>query len=251
MTWENQQEIIAKIERRFLPELVKHIRRIFREGLERYRKGESIDDKFFDEQLSKLIIRMYEVSGVNMARYVYKTMPKPRELKQMGISKRWLNAVRNYLGRFALQFVTDIMGTLRDDMIKIFQKATAEGWGYDRIAKELLSNGIPLRRARVIARTEAHRGAMAGSLQGADSLGYQVQKQWLSATDVRVRRNPKSVFDHSELNGQIRELHEPFRNEEEIMQPGDPKASKGNTIQCRCVLNYIPKRDARGMLILK
>lgn len=251
MTWEQQQEIIVKLERRFLPLLVKNVRRVYRNGLAAYREGRGVENEFFDDEFMSLMMKVYTTSGVTMARYVFRTMPSKRELKQMGISKRWLAAVKNTLGRYALQFVTDIIGNLRDDMIDMFKKATEEGWGYERLARELMNEGLPLKRSRVIARTEVHRGAMVGGMQGAESLPYETLKEWLSGTDARVRRNPKSRFDHSELNGQQREMNEPFMNEEAIMYPGDPKASKGNTIQCRCVLNYIPKRDERGMLILK
>lgn len=255
LTWTDQQLIIGKIERRYIPLLTRRINAIYREGLELYRQGKEseLSNKFFDAELFEIVTAIHGRSGVVMARYVYKSMPTVRQLKagQMGISARWLSAVKTALNRFALQFVTDIVGTLRQDMTDLFKQATEEGWSYEKLAYELLKKGLALRRSRVIARTEAHRGAMQGSVEGANTLPYEVEKEWLSATDVRVRRNPKSVFDHRELNGQRRDMGQPFKNEEEIMQPGDPKASAGNTIQCRCVLNYVPKRDERGMLILK
>ena len=257
MTWTEQTELIIKVATRFEPLIVRELKRIYRIGLDLYRQGraDDVQQLFFDQQFTNLIIDLYVKSGVPMARFVVKKMPTVRQLEkkngQMGISKEWLNRVRSYLGRYALEFVSDILGTAREDMIKLFQKATEEGWSYERLARELLNSGLALRRARVIARTEAHRGAMAGSMEGARSLPYEVQKEWLSANDSRVRRTPKARFDHAELNGQIRDLEKPFNNEEEIMQPGDPKASAGNTIQCRCVTNYIPKRDERGRLILK
>lgn len=259
MTWEQQQEVLIKLSNSFLPKVAKVITSMYKDGLLLYQQGRmsEIDNKFFDAELMAVLITIYERSGVVMARYVYKTMPKVKELQtkaalgQMGISAEWLNAVRNNLGRYALEFVTDITGTIRQDMIDAFQQAIAEGWSYEQLANYLLRSGLAIRRARVISRTETHRGAMQGSIEGARSLRYEVQKQWVSGTDMRVRRNPKAVFDHRELNGQTVELDQPFMNEEAIMVPGDPKASPGNTIQCRCVLNYIPKRDARGRLILK
>ena len=259
MTWEEQQTLIVKVEKRFIPKLESEIKSMFREGLELYRQGrqDELNNKFFDPELLSLLIEIYQKAGVPMARFVFKSMPSVKQLQKkavtgrMGISAEWLNSIKNYLAQFALEFVTDIIGTIREDMINLFQKAQEEGWSYERLANEMLDTGLPLRRARVIARTEAHRGAMVGSVTGANSLPYEVKKQWLSGKDARVRRNPKSRFDHAELNGQEREMNEPFMNEEAIMFPGDPKASAGNTIQCRCVLNYIPKRDARGMLILK
>lgn len=258
MDWISQQRIIVKVENRFIPILTRYIRKYFKRGLELYREGrqDELNNDFFDTELIGIIKDIYRVSGVSMARYVYKTMPKVRELEskatgQMGISTSWLDAVMTFLNNSALEFVTDIVGTLRDTMLKTFAKAAQEGWSYEKTATVLMDEGIPLRRARVIARTEAHRGAITGSVAGADSLPYEVQKRWLAANDSRVRRVPRARFDHRELDGQIRELHEPFRNQEEIMQPGDPKASAGNSIQCRCVLTYIPKRDERGRLIMK
>lgn len=255
MTWQQQQELIVKVENRYIGKIEKRILELYKIGLYLYRNDRlhELDNKFFDDELMQIITAIHVNAGVPMARYVYKTMPNKRELKagRMGIAQQWLQAVQNYLGRFALQFVTDIIGTIRDEMIALFQKATAEGWGYEKIAQELLSKGLALRRSRVIARTEAHRGAMKGSIEGARSLPYQVQKEWLSASDNRVRREPRDQYDHRLLSGQIKELDEPFMNEEPIMFPGDPEASPGNSIQCRCVMNYIPKRDADGMLILK
>lgn len=257
MKWTSQQELIVKVENRYKPILARYIRRYIREALALYREGrqDELQNKFFDPELMNIIQDIYRVSGVSMARFVYKSMPTVRQLEkkagQMGISARWLAAIKTFLTQFALIFVSDILGTLREDVLKIFDRAATEGWGYERTARELNDAGIPLRRSRVIARTEAHRGAMVGSMQGADSLPYEVQKEWISATDSRVRRRPKDRFDHVKLNGQIKELNEPFQNEEQIMFPGDPKASAGNTIQCRCTVGYIPKRDARGRLILK
>lgn len=263
MNWQNQQELLVKLENKFVPQVKRELERLYRDGLAMYQQGRvnDIQGLFFDKQMMDLIVLMYTNSGVAMARYVKKNMPGIREAGrqvkadpitgQMGISEQWLIAVREILGRYALEFTTDILGTVREDMIKIFQQATAEGWGYERIAQALLRNGLALRRSRVIARTEVHRGAMAGSIEGAKSLPYEVQKEWLSGRDNRVRREPRDRFDHRELSGQIKELDEPFMNEEPIMYPGDPKASAGNVISCRCVISYIPKRDERGRLITK
>lgn len=258
MNWTTQQEIIVKIENRFIPQISRILNRVYRDGLAMYQAGtwHQLTNTFFDDELFKLLMQMYTKSGVTMARYVYKTMPTVKQLEskatgRMGVSAQWLQAVKAYLAKYALQFVTDIMGTVREDMIDLFQKAENEGWSYEYLATKLLREGLAKRRARVIARTEVHRGAMAGSVQGANTLEYVVQKEWLSGHDNRVRRVPRDKYDHRKLNGEVKEMHEPFVNQEPIMFPGDPEASKGNTIQCRCVLNYIPKRDEKGRLILK
>ena len=38
---------------------------------------------------------------------------------------------------------------------------------------------------------------------------------------------------------------------DEMLFPGDPTADKRNTINCRCRVIYIPKRDAQGRLIMR
>jgi len=255
MTWEEQQMIISKVERRYIPALTKVLQRFYDEAVQLYRENRTgeLSNKFFDHELMNAIRAIHLKAGVAMARAVYRSMPTVRQLKagQMGISDSWLAAVNNFLSKFALQFVTNIMKTERERMMRLFERATKEGWSYERLAQEIATSGMAVRRARVIARTEAHRGAMAGSKEGAKSLPYEVIKEWLSASDSRVRREPRDQFDHRELSGQQKEMDEPFHNEEDIMFPGDPNAMPGNTIQCRCVMNYIPKRDERGMLILK
>lgn len=258
LKWQEQQVLLVKIENRFIPQIAVRVQQLYREGLTAYREDKlnDLQNNFFDDKLYRLLLKIYEVSGLSMARFIYKNMPTVRQLEkkatgQMGISATWLQMIRAYLARHGLTFVTDIMRSIKDEMIALFNQSVAEGWSYEFLANKLLKTGLAIKRARTIARTEVHRGSMVGSFQGAMSLPYEVQKQWLSGKDSRVRRRPKDRFDHAELSGQIRELFEPFQNQEQIQFPTDPNASAANTINCRCVLNYLPKRDEKGRLILK
>lgn len=66
-------------------------------------------------------------------------------------------------------------------------------------------------------------------------------KTWRSQGDSRVRREPKSKFDHLEADGQVVPLDQPFVvSGEQLMWPGDTSlgASLGNVINCRCSAIY-------------
>ena len=263
--WTDQQIILVRIEQRFLPRLTRAIEREYKAAVAMVRElglevaSGKVLDSGIDTELIDILASIYAETGVRMARVAYRETlrkypvrkPEQKAGGLMGIASSWLAAVRNALNRFALIFVTDISRTTREQILAIFDKAAQEGWSYEKIAQVMLESGMAQRRARVIARTEVHRGGMLGSLEGARSLPYEAQKVWVSGSGNRVRREPRDRFDHVELQGQTRDLEVPFRNEEDIMYPGDPNASKGNSIQCRCVMNYIPKLDSKGNIIMK
>jgi len=112
-------------------------------------------------------------------------------------------------------------------------------------------------RARRIARTEVMRASNIGAMKGAEAHDFEVDKQWISARDSRTRRIPKDTYDHVALDGVIVGYDEPFESvgkegqQVSAMQPGDITTPAGFTINCRCAIGFIPKRDSDGRLVLK
>lgn len=110
--------------------------------------------------------------------------------------------------------------------------ATADS--YANIARNIAEGtNIGINRTMTIARTEGHRIQVLGAVdaqQKAKDAGADVVKQWDAALDGRTRPH------HRQLDGQIRELDEPF--EVDGMKPMYPsgfgKASED--INCRCAL---------------
>lgn len=104
---------------------------------------------------------------------------------------------------------------------------------YIRIAHNIRNaTGAPLRRAKTIVRTEAHRIQQASQedvRQEAKAKGADVVKQWDATLDGKTREN------HARLDGQIREVNEPFNiSGKKAMYPGtfgDP----AEDCNCRCV----------------
>lgn len=105
---------------------------------------------------------------------------------------------------------------------------------YGEIARNIASfSNIPKNNAARIARTEAHRiqnKATADAQWKAKEKGADVVKQWDSTLDGKTRPH------HRELDGQVRELGEPFEVAgKKVMYPGgfgDP----AEDCNCRCAL---------------
>lgn len=105
---------------------------------------------------------------------------------------------------------------------------------YSEIARNIAAWGrIPLNNAMRITRTESHRiqiQATADAQWKAKANGADVVKQWDSSLDKKTRKS------HRELDGQIRELDEPFEvNGHKAMQPGGFGRPEED-INCRCAL---------------
>ena len=115
-----------------------------------------------------------------------------------------------------------------------------------RINAELASGRTPMQvrqnifsilssRDRVlrVARTEAHTAFERGAWEAANSFGVRMQKEWVSREDARVR------LPHALANGQVREIDDFFVvGGENLLYPGDPRASARNNVNCRCTVIY-------------
>lgn len=87
-------------------------------------------------------------------------------------------------------------------------------------------------QARMLARTDLNSLSNGGSLAAAKMAGIGF-KVWLTAADEKVRET------HAAAMGQTVPVGQPFLvGGEELEYPGDPEASDGETINCRCVPIY-------------
>lgn len=113
-------------------------------------------------------------------------------------------------------------------------RGMSSGQGYDEMARNISAWArIPQNNAMRIARTEAHRiqcrAAMDAQYKAKDK-GADVVKQWDAALDGVTRPN------HRKLDGQIRELDEPFEvGGMKAMYPGD-FGDPAEDCNCRCAI---------------
>lgn len=111
-------------------------------------------------------------------------------------------------------------------------RGIASGATHDEIARNIsFSTNAPLGRAKTIAQTESHRVQQAStydSQKAAKAKGASIVKQWCSTLDGKTRST------HRKLDGQIREIDEPFEaNGKKAMYPGD-FGDPAEDCNCRC-----------------
>jgi len=125
------------------------------------------------------------------------------------------------------------MATLKKKISNELTRGIATGMAYDDIARNIrMATGAPKARANAIVRTEGHRIQQASqedARQVAKSKGADVVKQWDATLDSATRDS------HRKLDGQIRELDEPFEiNGLSAMYPGE-FGDPAEDCNCRCV----------------
>lgn len=163
----------------------------------------------------------------------------PKEIKLEDVFE---NSVRNWIATWGAQKVVQITSTTEAQIKGLIMEGVEEGLGTDAIAR-MMRQKIPQLsqvRSHVIARTETHNAAGFGNDAAARSTGLDLDKEWISVNDDRTRDDD---FDHVTPDGQTVGLHEKFViSGEEMNYPGDPSASAGNVVNCRCVAGYIESR---------
>lgn len=111
-------------------------------------------------------------------------------------------------------------------------RGLATGQMFAEIARNISGYArINLNNAMRIARTEGHRIQCKASMDAcnkAKSKGADVVKQWDASLDRKTRKS------HRKVDGEIRELDEPFSNG--LDYPGEPKGKASEVINCRCAL---------------
>lgn len=146
--------------------------------------------------------------------------------------------------RRRIQSVTE---TTRNQIMVQVSKGQAEGLGVDAIAR-MVSDKIPAvsrQRAALIARTETHGAANFSMHQTAKATELELEKEWVSTEDARTRSIMRDdQFDHVSMNGQKRDMDEPFDmpwvgaagEPLKIMYPGEAGQPGGAVINCRCAV---------------
>lgn len=169
-------------------------------------------------------------------------------------------SVRAFVESIAPTRITSVHRSLIDHLVSEFGSRLTEGKTIPEIAKEMdkaiNSNRFYRWQALRIARTETTAAANFGAIVGGDDSGVEMQKEWISAEDARVRRLPKDEFDHMRMHGKrvdrYQEFIVPGKDGSEFLNfPGDPNGRAADVINCRCTVGLVPKRDQEGRLIFR
>lgn len=250
------------LEKRFVPSIKRIItayRTNFIADLKTYGKDvalSNLNNSLISEPIARLLTEVYKTAGVMGARLTTAELKLSIQKKAgFGRNQQWINEVMRYLQFHMLDFVQDITTTMREDIIKILQRGIDNSLSIDQIVTNLRATGLITARARVIARTEIVRAANVGHETGARSFPYEVNKKWVAANDHRTRHSHQkinqAVIDENDLFKVAMYKGDKLTGYEEMTAPGDPKASAANTINCRCRITHVPKRDSNGRLIMR
>ena len=145
--------------------------------------------------------------------------------------------------RLKTKLTHPIYKTLGVNVEKLKKTVTAEisrgistGLFYRDISRNIRNrtHNLNIGRSKVIAQTEGHRVGQQASydcLKKSVEQGADIVKQWDSSLDSKVRDT------HKWLDGQIKELDEPFENYkgEKAMFPSDFGIARED-VNCRCVM---------------
>lgn len=218
--------------------------------------------EMWESEMIKIFERMYKETVITFGNATYRVLKiqANQKAENFGFNAEWTREVMQFLTQQGFVMVSDITKTTKDKLLSIVAKGIEDGLDIDNIVKLITSDeniGYSLFRARRIARTEVMRASNIGAMKGAQAHNFQVDKVWISARDLRTRRIPRDEFDHLRLDGTTVDLDETFNTtgkngqQVEAMQPGDITQPAAFTINCRCTVGFVPKRDARGRLIFK
>lgn len=178
----------------------------------------------------------------------------PLEVKHrlaMGFSEMMRQQMEQYFSIDILNQSEGITQTTRDLITQVFTEAYQLGEGIEDIVKKLENTELSKMRARLIARTETVTAANAGALFVAKSTELSLNKEWLAASDSRVRN------DHRNVSGQVVALDGYFNvGGYDMKVPGDHGGKDGKLevpgkeiINCRCTTLFIPTDEVRPQKI--
>jgi len=138
--------------------------------------------------------------------------------------------------------IDSITKTTRADVMRVIQQGYDEGWSIPQVATEIRATirGSSAGRATTIARTEMNRFQNGAALSAAQvvgqAAGVDYQKRWLTAPGAEHPRHE----DYEGLDGQTVGLDEMFDvGGNEFQYPGDPDGDPGDSINCRCSIEFV------------
>ena len=266
--WRKTQMLRIDIEKKYINAIQKSVFNEFKsfaKSIEKNGVEASISQlglNLWEKELIKVFETMYKETVVTFGNAVYRVLKIEAKQKgeTFGFNAQWTKEIIEFLMVKGFTLVAGITQTTKKRLIDIANIGIQEGLSVDEIVKLILDDKelqYSSMRAMRIVRTEVMRASNMGAMKGAEAHGFQVDKQWISARDSRTRRIPDDEFDHVELDGVVVPFDQPFTSNGKkgesvvAMQPGDISAPAGFTINCRCTVGFIPKRDANGRLIMK
>lgn len=197
---------------------------------------------------------MYTYVGLKHGRRVLRDIRRQQQKDLFGDAFQRL--ITPFLRSFAGSRIISVGNTFADWIIEQIAVGLEKRLTIPEIVSEIVRRRSIYRWQLLrIVRTEVTAAAGYASDVASSQTGIVMEKVWVSATDPRTRRVPDDSFDHLEMNNVRVPDGQPFQVPNnmggfELMRfPGDPNASAGNVINCRCSMIKVAKRDSDGNVI--
>ncbi|MEG1497555.1 MAG: phage minor head protein [Clostridiales bacterium] len=246
---ENEQEILSKLElnyTRALADIKKNIKSLMVD-LTQSKVYQIEYQMMLEQQLSGALDVLHSTNFTSIAQYMQKCyedgfMGSFYDIMGQGIplvlplnQEQLIKAVSKTGDDYKL---SNKLGVSTKELKKQVQAEISRGFAmemsYQEIARNISNYGqASFNRAALIAQTEGHRiqnEAKMDAMGAAKGHGADIVKQWDSTMDGKTRKS------HKELDGQIRELDEPFEiGGRSGMYPGGFGAPSEDC-RCRCAV---------------
>ena len=214
-----------------------------------------LDINVNDKEINNAFIELYYYIGLANGKRMGKSIN--RQLKNFNpvtFESSYFDFVRNWLLNNGGQKIASVKGELIEYVIKFITKGMEANKDMRTISRELhkhiLSRNFYRWQIERIVRTETTAAANLGSIQAGNASGVIWEKEWISTNDSRTRRRPDDRYDHFEMDGVKVLKGEKFNVQGDMLDfPGDPKGQPSNTINCRCSVVVVARRDQEGRII--
>lgn len=259
-----RRSLDIKYERLVYDALDEEIRRFVKDLLTYGVEGANnkLSTYLWNEEILKILKDLYRECGAIFGNASYRAT---REMAKKagdpyGLNSSFLEEMLDFFLNYGFWIASLITNTTKKRISKLLMILVGEGKDRYQIAEEIL-NDKELeklkRRGAMIARTEVMRASNYGLYLASTKHTFEVDKVWIARRDSRTRRVPRDIFDHWDMDGQVKPLNEPFTSRDRLGRviladmPGDPKTPIGFTINCRCTVAFIPRRDNNNNIIQK
>lgn len=153
--------------------------------------------------------------------------------------------LQQFIDSNSFEKANEIAATSIDELRLILSQGLGDGLSSDEISKLIVDkfkNQLALSRTIRIVRTETHNALMFANLESTkilnDDLNLGLRKEWVAVED-----DDRTREDHVIADGQVVAMEDTFTvGSDQMLRPGDPTASAGNVINCRCALAFVPSQ---------
>ncbi len=251
----NWQTLQPKYERKAYRIVQKHIKIILSslpvDNMKLFNYEIIIDLNITYDDIYKMFREIYTVIGLDYGNRINKEIEKVKKANVL-FNDVLLKEILLFLSTEGGVKITSVRNTLVEDIIKAIQAQLSENATLIDLQNAIhaiveKSQTFYKWQSLRIARTETTSASGLAAMKTAEASDLEMQKTWIATLDNRTRR------DHFREDGQSVDLNQPFimSSGASLQYPGDPKALPSETINCRCTIAFVPKRDIEGMLILK